>query len=103
MNFILLIDGKKNIILKTQGVYIRDYDDDDMLNYEIFTLNVISKRFGFIKWLLENKKINMGIRTNVFVESNYFDNIAGLNAYEVLIMYLSIQEEPIKFLISLLK
>lgn len=84
-------------------MYIRDYDDDDMFNYEIFTLNVISKRFGFIKWLFENDKIDMGTRTNVFVESNYFDNIAGLNAYEVLIMYLSIQEESIKFLISLLK
>nr|DAT12342.1 MAG TPA: hypothetical protein [Caudoviricetes sp.] len=48
-------------------------------------------------------KIDYGAWHNVFVNSNYFDNIAGLREYEVLTMYLSIQDEPIEFLISILK
>ena len=64
---------------------------------------VISKKFWFIQWLVGTDKIDYGAWHNVFVNSNYFDNIAGLREYEVLTMYLSIQDEPIEFLISILK
>ena len=64
---------------------------------------VISKKFWFIQWLVGTDKIDYVAWHNVFVNSNYFDNIAGLREYEVLTMYLSIQDEPIEFLISILK
>lgn len=64
---------------------------------------VISKKFWFIQWLVGMAKIDYEAWHNVFVNSNYFDNIAGLREYEVLTMYLSIQDEPIEFLISILK
>ena len=64
---------------------------------------ITSKKFWFIQWLVGTDKIDYGAWHNVFVNSNYFDNIAGLREYEVLTMYLSIQDEPIEFLISILK
>lgn len=64
---------------------------------------ITCKKFWFIQWLVGTDKIDYGAWHNVFVNSNYFDNIAGLREYEVLTMYLSIQDEPIEFLISILK
>ena len=84
-------------------VWIRTrlYAEPDV--YENYTLQIISKKFWFIQWLVGTDKIDYGAWHNVFVNSNYFDNIAGLREYEVLTMYLSIQDEPIEFLISILK
>ena len=64
---------------------------------------VLSKRFEFIKWLVENDKIK-------FDENEYKQSIEELNKdcrtfeeYELLLMVLSIQDNPIEFLISILK
>lgn len=54
---------------------------------------VICKEFWFIKWLVENEKIDFDKYPQVM---EYWD-------LESLLMYLSIQDEPIQFLISLLK
>lgn len=48
-------------------------------------------------------KIDYEVWHKFFINSNYFDNIADLFEYEVLTMYLSIQDDPIEFLISILK
>ena len=69
-------------------------------------LTLISKKFWFIKWLVENDKID-------FSKFEYMINIkapkrelyytkAGFHT-EALLMLLSIQDEPINFLISILK
>lgn len=62
---------------------------------------IISKKYEFIKWLVENDKINylQLIEDNTWniLKENWWDNKT------VLLMLLAIQDEPIKFLISILK
>jgi hypothetical protein len=48
-------------------------------------------------------KIDYEAWHKVFIDSHYFDNVSDLLEYEVLTMYLSIQDDPIEFLISILK
>ena len=63
----------------------------------------ISKYYGFIKRLVDNDKI-------IFDENEYKQSIEELNKdyrpfeeYELLLMVLSIQDNPIEFLVSILK
>lgn len=68
----------------------------DLLRWED---KIISKKYWFIKWLVENEKIKDYYEWNDdidYVREKYW-------FYEALLMLLSIQDEPIKFLISLLK
>ena len=62
-------------------------------------LTLISKKFGFIKWLVENDKIDF--------ENNYLSisktYIEEYPRYESLLMLLSISDTPIEDLISYLK
>ena len=64
---------------------------------------IISKKFWFIQWLVGMAKIDYEAWHKVFIDSNYFDNISDLYEYEVLTMYLSIQDDPIEFLTFILK
>ena len=58
---------------------------------------IISKSYGFIKWLVENKKVDLdGIP---YLTDEYW---WGFDEYEELIMILSIQDSPIEFLVSIL-
>ena len=58
---------------------------------------LISKQFWFIKWLEENEKIERN-------EKFYLEDDEWLfGTYECLLMQLAIQDEPIEFLISILK
>lgn len=68
-------------------------------------LLVISKEYGFIKWLVDNDKID---QTNKFcvsvnVEWKGMGYTKAFDGYESLLMLLAIQDEPIEFLISILK
>ena len=56
-------------------------------------LTLISKSFWFIKWLVENEKIDI----------NKYPQIEDYSDLECLLMYLAIQDEPIEFLIRILK
>ena len=60
----------------------------DDCDYEAY---LISKKYWFIKWLVENEKI----------DENKIFNDCWL--YYSVLMKLAIQDEPIKFLISILK
>jgi hypothetical protein len=75
---------------------------------------VCSKKFWFIKWLVENDKISndwIKPRTDLVKEITIVDYKTGdaiwwKNKYtevEQLIMYLSIQDEPIRFLCEIIK
>lgn len=64
---------------------------------------ITSKKFWFIQWLVGMAKIDYEAWHKVFIGSHYFDNVSDLLEYEVLTMYLSIQDDPIEFLISILK
>ena len=63
-------------------------------------LVIISKKYWFIKWLVENEKIewnNKDIAIKEWILWKSIDN------YHSLLMALAIQDEPINFLISILK
>ena len=68
-------------------------------------IRIISKKFWFIKWLVENDKID---QTNKFcvsvnVEWKGMGYTKAFEGYESLLMLLAIQDKPIDFLISILK
>lgn len=54
---------------------------------------IISKKFWFIKWLVENEKIDL----DGYPDIDFFNDVNSL------LMYLAIQDEPIEFLVSILK
>ena len=73
-------------------------------------LTLISKKFGFIKWLVENDKINWRKCLDLWYEISVIDEewedvdiMRTFDSYEQLLMYLSIQDNPIEFLVSILK
>jgi hypothetical protein len=68
--------------------------DDVWLGYE----TILSKKFWFIKWLVDNDKID-----KEKVWKNESPDIFDYSFYEVVLMLLSIQDNPIEFLISILK
>ena len=91
--------------------YAEDYWASKSRN---ITLDVISKQYWFIKWLVENDKIdivkvyenltNYEIEIRIravkeLLENNEEDTIAYLK----LLMLLAIQDEPIRFLCEILK
>lgn len=97
---------KKEYYIENSMVYVRDYDDDDIFNYEIFTLNIISKKFWFIQWLVENNKVNR--IKEVINDIEYYghwqiENVDCYSQYDSLLMLLAIQDDPIEFLVPLLK
>lgn len=60
---------------------------------------VISKRYWFIEWLVENDKIDIEK-----LESLNFNDVLYLRTvYYWMLMLLSIQDNPIEFLVSILK
>ena len=70
-----------------------DTNDEWEINiYTDYTNNIISKKMKFIEWLIENNKIE-----------NKFPQIETYSDYESLIMLLSIQDNPLIFLLSILK
>lgn len=77
------------------------FENEDWFHVE--EAEIISKKFWFIQWLVGMAKIDYEAWHKVFIDSNYFDNISDLYEYEVLTMYLSIQDDPIEFLSSILK
>ena len=70
----------------------------DKRNCEINQLLIISKEFWFIKWLVENDKIDKGEISHI--DGSYYDLY---DDYDNLLMNLSIQDEPIRFLCEILK
>jgi hypothetical protein len=61
---------------------------------------IISARYGFIKWLVENDKID---KENVYNNSDYPMVKRDEFLYEWLLMLLAIQDEPVKYLCEILR
>jgi hypothetical protein len=70
--------------------------------FPISELEIISKKFWFIKWLVENDKIDLD---KVEEKSDLIEYLIGTptKVYENIIMLLSISDTPIEDLISYLK
>lgn len=66
-------------------------------------LQIISKKFWFIQWLVDNDKIDIQWTKNLLYESEIFNPLPYTDLVERLIMYLAIQDDPINFLLSILK
>ena len=64
---------------------------------------IISKKFWFIQWLVDNDKIDIQWAKNLLYESEIFNPLPYTDLAERLIMYLAIQDDPISFLSSILK
>ena len=64
---------------------------------------ILSKRFGFVEWLVENKKIN---RWRIENNQDYAEYLCNLPieeyGVEILLMLFAIADEPIDYLCSLL-
>lgn len=68
---------------------------------------IISKRFWFIQWLIENDELDLWSNTFTEKEEHYFweqpDFTFQSVKYTHLLMLLSVSESPIEFLISILR
>lgn len=74
--------------------YAEDYWASQSRN---ITLDVISKSYGFIKWLVENDKI---YASEIMLDDRMW---TIYDKTDSTLMMLSIQDNPIDFLISILK
>ena len=81
-----------------------------LLEWWLLSLQVISKEYWFIKWLVENDKIDFSLIPNKIKEiwipmkinweiKYWFDS----SDYYWLLMLLAIQDEPIRFLCEIIK
>jgi hypothetical protein len=77
---------------------------------EIWIQKIISKEYEFIKWLVENDKIDLDmVKEKLWIPcfTRYSEwkiiCVHDVEDYEQLLMLLSIQDNPIEFLISILK
>ena len=68
-------------------------------------LYVISKSYWFIQWLVENEKIDFSkVKEKIWLERELYERMLyRYKETDFLIMLLSIENEPIEFLISILK
>ena len=80
-----------------------DTNDEWEINiYTDYTNNIISKKFWFIKWLVDNDKIKP-LRKFIGWETDEDEPYIQFDLVDQYIAYLSIQDNPIEFLISILK
>ena len=72
----------------------------EWLNY---TDRVISKSFWFIKWLVENDKIDIESYCRITSIERKWEKDVYRDEVDSLLMLLAIQDEPIRFLCEILK
>lgn len=101
-------NSKRNLI------YFERYDDvnhwfnmnneDRVYNWFVAEETILGKRYGFIKWLVENDKVNTrNLNLQVFKSMFSNDGTVEISYEELILMLLAISDEPIEFLIDLLK
>lgn len=96
------LDEKENRIYFRTKVVDKWLVDEQRISDE----RIISKKFGFIKWLVDNDKIDLRKLRKPKREFWNYMEILLLNKStrdSGLLMLLAIQDEPIEFLCSILK
>jgi len=74
----------------------------DWKDWHLEVPRLISKEYGFIWWLVENDKIDDD-KCDV-INDIYNDELPSkYTRYDAILMWLAIQDNPIEFLISILK
>lgn len=107
-----LINEYEKEIKKSEKVWSIDNDWDicrqtyEWVDYNEYTEymntnNLISKNYGFIKWLVENEKIDF--TKDCIEEFWYYWTEWHCDKYDNILMNLAIQDNPISFLSSVLK
>ena len=94
---------------------LREFDDENwnavhIENY-IYAQDhmIISKRFGFIKWLVENNHIRWDVFCTVATPSSKYEDFDLLpetpreDYTNILLMDLALQDQPVDFLVSILR
>lgn len=83
-------------------IWVYWYVDDKYWLWWASKLVIISKEYWFIKWLVENEKIDIDKMEEkseyTFLKKRWWEHII-----EDVLMLLSIQDEPINFLLEILK
>jgi hypothetical protein len=100
------INVEKYVLFRWDKNYKWDlvrYDEEDPREWDNLQTKeaityLISKSYGFIKWLVDNDKIEF--REDFYLEDQHW---WWFGEDENIIMLLSIQNSPIDFLISILK
>ena len=100
---IMLIDIYEEEVVWVHSVWEKITDKEEA--------RIISKKFWFIKWLVENEKIDRDKKeieksdySITFTWALTMDEKSDLDVMvDTLLMQLSIQENPIEFLVSILK
>ncbi len=95
---IMLLDIYEEEVVGVHSVWEKITDKEEA--------RIISKKFWFIEWLVQNLKINVDeLRKHWYITKTYdLDEPWEWCSYlDWLLMLLSIQDEPIEFLISILK
>lgn len=85
------VEKLKSDVWANDYISPRIWTESDVTIYN--KLQVISKEYWFIKWLVDNDKIDI----------DKLDSRYSKVEYEPLLMLLSIQDNPIEFLVSILK
>ena len=81
--------------------FIGYYKEEEEITWDIFSIKaceLISKKFWFIKWLVENDKIDIDKLEKKVLKENLIRKFD-----EWLLMLLAIQDEPIRFLCEIIK
>lgn len=82
------------------------FSDNTLENVPVTDVYLICKRYWFIKWLVEHDKIDTDIVYRMWFLCKTYDKDEVweyFEPYEEILMLLSIQENPIEFLVSILK
>ena len=81
------------------------YDDvtDVLWTMQDEAMVICSKQFWFIKWLVENDKISRDKLFQDWLFHMFYNDVDYVKKYDILIMYLAVEYNPIEFLCSILK
>lgn len=93
-------DYVKNWLSISEKIRFEDYDS--LTYYKDMTYEIISKWYGFIKWLINNDKIKLPTSCAIDKNNDYIEREIKSD-YESLLMLLAISNEPLEFLINILK
>ena len=87
------------------NLFRRDTRDEEWSHLYSDTADtyVISKKFWFIKWLVENDKIDTESYCRITSIERKWEKDVYRDEVDSLLMLLAIQDEPIDFLCSILK
>jgi hypothetical protein len=93
-------------------IFASRFPDNTFISFDESIAIIICKWYNFIKWLVDNDKIDLEEYKNesglytlkvIYWTDHYIDLLTNKVNSDFLLMLLSIQDNPIEFLVSILK